>query len=264
MTIAWHNWYVFSFDTWYDDNVMHMTWYVDEWNPLGLCCRSARSLLPRSQRSHTFKYHIFSWSSMMISTQIFFIIFLCIVMQHMSIFLRSSSSFLRIMMQNMHIFLSLWKLWFRKYVAPLFQEVSRAHPIERALLIYLVHEGGGPDEEDLILLALRIGANLGWSSLSKSGMWSCTDQRFFARKVYIQSGRANSTESGIRALEGLVSWMYHRQSVLSGAQGEVPTYSPAETSGQEKNCTCWKLEVNARARKHKWKANAAFVRGGHS
>ena len=155
---------------------------------------------------------------------------------------RSSSSFLCIMMQNMSIFLSFWKLWFRKYFPPLFQEVSCAHPIERALLINLVHKGGGPDEEDLILLALRIGANLGWSSLSKSGMWSCTDQRFFARKVYIQSGRANSTESGIRALEGLVSWMYHRQSVLSGAQGEVPTFSPAETSGQEKNCTCWKLE----------------------
>ena len=134
------------------------------------------------------------------------------------------------------------KLWFRKYFPPLFQEVSRAHPIERALLIDLVHEGGGPDEEDLILLALRIGANLGLSSLSRSGMWSCTDQRFFARKVYIQSGRANSMESGIWVLEGLVSWTYHRQSVLSAAQGEVPTFSPAETSGQEKNCTCWKLE----------------------
>ena len=150
--------------------------------------------------------------------------------------------FLCIMIQYMSIFLSFWKLWFRKYFPPLFQEVSCAHPIERALLIDLVHEGGGPDEEDLILLALRIGANLGWSSLSKSGMWSCTDQRFFARKVYIQSGRATSTESGIRALEGLVSWTYHRQSVLSAAQGEVPTFSPAETSGQEKNCTCWKLE----------------------
>ena len=155
---------------------------------------------------------------------------------------RSFSSFFMYHDTNMSIFLSFWKLWFRKYFPPLFQEVSRAHPIERALLINLVHEGGGPDEEDLILLALRIGANLGWSSLSKSGMWSCTDQRFFARKVYIQSGRANSTESGIRALEGLVSWTYHRQSVLSAAQGEVPTFSPAETSGQEKNCTCWKLE----------------------
>ena len=70
-----------------------------------------------------------------------------------------------------HVYLSIFlKALISQIFLPLFQEVSSAHPIERALLIDLVHEGGGPDEEDLILLALRIGANLGWSSLSKSGM----------------------------------------------------------------------------------------------
>ena len=110
MTIAWHNWYVFLFDTWYDDNVMHWTWYVDEWNPLGLCSRSARSLPPGSQRSHTFTYHIFSWSSMMIFTQIFFIIFyvswyrtcLSFYLSESSDFANISTSFSRSLSRSSH------------------------------------------------------------------------------------------------------------------------------------------------------------------
>ena len=40
------------------------------------------------------------------------------------------------------------------------EEVSGAHAIEGALLVYLVHQSGRPDEEYFIFLALRVGAHL--------------------------------------------------------------------------------------------------------
>ena len=73
-------------------------------------------------------------------------------------------------------------------------------------------KSGWPDEEDLVFLPLRVRSNLGRTKFNKT--W----RSFVGSKVRIQGGCAKSVESGIQTLEGLVSWTYHTQSVLSAAQ----------------------------------------------
>ena len=44
--------------------------------------------------------------------------------------------------------------------APLLEEVLGAHLVEGAVLVDLVYEGGGPDEEQLVLLTLAVRPDL--------------------------------------------------------------------------------------------------------
>ena len=61
--------------------------------------------------------------------------------------------------------------------APLLEEVLGAHLVEGAVLVDLVYEGGGPDEEQLVLLTLAVRPDLEAADtyiciLSNVLMWS--------------------------------------------------------------------------------------------
>ena len=87
-----------------------------------------------------------------------------------------------------------------------------------------------------------------WGEPSLESRW----RSFEGSKVRIQGGCAKSVESGIQTLEGLVSWTYHTQSVLSAAQRSVCL--PPWTSGQEKDYICWKGVASRRKhRESNWK-----------
>ena len=72
--------------------------------------------------------------------------------------------------------------------APLLEEVLGAHLVEGAVLVDLVYEGGGPDEEQLVLLTLAVRPDLEAAALILSNVLMWSKNIWLSRAIIVRRG----------------------------------------------------------------------------